>query len=236
LNFGFITENSNGQKLPVSQIYGIQNVQRKGDLLFLDSTIQNHLHNAQFKQHLMDTIECAIRMYNSVYEKKAFVDGFQLYKKYSRKDIFRILNWGTNPVALNVGGYVISPDKSNCPIFVNYHKHEDISSTTKYEDVFLSDQVFQYMSKSRRTLNSGDVKTMRNANNNDLRLPMFIKKSNDEGQEFYYLGEGTPIEDSFEETTMPSDKGKEVSVVKMVFKLSHQVEEHLYAYITNKEE
>ena len=159
-----------------------------------------------------------------------------MYKKYSRKDIFRILNWEKNPVALNVGGYIISPDKTNCPIFINYHKHEDISSTTKYEDVFLSNQVFQYMSKSRRNLGSNDVIMMRNANKNGLRIPMFIKKSNDEGQEFYYLGEGSPIEDSFEQTSMPADDGKEVSVVKMVFKLSHQVEEHLYAYITNKEE
>ncbi len=236
LNFGFITENSKGQKLPVSEIYGIQNVQQKGDLLIIDSTFRMHLSNHQFKKHLIDTIEYAKKMYNKEYKKREFVKGFQLYKKYSRKDIFRILNWEKNPVALNVGGYVIAPDKTNCPIFINYHKHEDISSTTKYEDVFLSNQVFQYMSKSRRNLESNDVIMMRNANKNGMRIPMFIKKSNDEGQEFYYLGEGSPIEDSFEQTSMPADDGKEVSVVKMVFKLSHQVEEHLYAYITNKEE
>ena len=234
LNFGFITENSKGQKLPVSQIYNIRIVQLNDNLLGFDPTFQDHLKNPQFREFLMDSVECALRLYNSEYIKKDFVDGFQLYKKYSRKDIFRILNWEKNPVALNVGGYVISPDKSNCPVFVNYHKHDDISSTTKYEDVFLNDQVFQYMSKSRRNLNSSDVKAMQGANNNGLRIPLFIKKSNDEGQEFYYVGEGKPIEDQFEETTMPAGEGKKVSVVKMVFKLSHQVEEQLYSYITNK--
>ena len=61
LNFGFITENSKGQKLPVSEIYGIQNVQQKGDLLIIDSTFRMHLSNHQFKKHLIDTIEYAIK-------------------------------------------------------------------------------------------------------------------------------------------------------------------------------
>ena len=235
LNFGFITENHEGKKLPVSQIYNILTLEQKDELLFLNSSFKKHLQSEQFNKHLLDTIKCAIKVYNSKYDNKNFIDGFQLYRKYSRKDIFRILNWETNPVAINVGGYIISPDKTNCPIFVNYHKHDDISSTTKYEDVFLNDQQFQYMSKSRRTLQSGDVRTIQHAKEG-LRIPFFVKKSNDEGQEFYYLGEVEPIEESFEETTMPADEGSEVSVVKMVFNLSHQVEEHLYAYITNKQD
>jgi len=233
LNFGFITENHKGKKLPVSQIYKILTMEQKGESLFLNSSFKKHLQNAQFKKYLFDTIKCAIKVYNSKYDSKIFIDGFQLYRKYSRKDIFRILNWETNPVAINVGGYIISPDKTNCPIFVNYHKHDDISSTTKYEDVFISDQQFQYMSKSRRTLQSGDVRTIQNAKEG-LRIPFFVKKSNDEGQEFYYLGEVDPIKDSFEETSMPADEGRTVSVVKMVFKLSHQVEDRLFDYITNK--
>ena len=56
------------------------------------------------------------------------------YEKYKRRHIHRILNWDTNPVAQNVGGYKVSEDKTNCPIFVTYEKKEDISDTTKYED------------------------------------------------------------------------------------------------------
>ena len=29
------------------------------------------------------------------------------------------------------------PEDKNCPIFVNYHKEDDISDTTKYEDGFI---------------------------------------------------------------------------------------------------
>ena len=50
-----------------------------------------------------------------------------LYGKYSRKDVHRILNWDENPIAQNVGGYMIDPKTKTCPIFVNYHKEDDIS-------------------------------------------------------------------------------------------------------------
>jgi hypothetical protein len=116
---------------------------------------------------------------------------------------------------------------------VNYHKHENISSTTKYEDIFLNNRELQWMSKSKRTLESSDVKTIRNYKNG-LRIPLFIKKSNDEGTEFYYMGDVTPIDDSFEQTTLPTDDGKKVSVVKLVFKLKHPVEDHLYEYLTDE--
>ena len=48
------------------------------------------------------------------------------------------------------------------------------------------------------------------------------------------MGDVTPIDDSFEETTMPDDKGKEVSVVKIVFKMKHIVENTIYHYLTSE--
>ncbi len=126
---------------------------------------------------------------------------------------------------------MVSPNKSNCPIFVNYHKEEGISETTKYEDEFVDNTEFTWMSKSKRTLNSPDVMAIRNQKSG-IRLPLFIKKSNDEGVEFYYMGDLNPIDDSFEQTSMPTEKGQNVSVVKINFKLSHQVEYSIYDYIT----
>ena len=161
------------------------------------------------------------------------IDGFVLYGKYSRKDVFRILCWDENPVAQNVVGYIVSPDKSNCPIFVNYHKEEDISETTKYEDKFINPYVFQYMSKSNRKLTSPDVMAMMN-HKKGLRMPLFVKKHNDEGAEFYYMGEATPIDDAFEETYMVKDTSASISVVKMKMTLNPPVENNIYTYITSK--
>ena len=154
-----------------------------------------------------------------------------MYQKYSRKDVFRILNWDQNPLAQNVGGYLISPQKTNCPIFVNYHKEENISSTTKYEDGFVNNSEFEWMSKSRRKLDSKDVVTIRNYKNG-LRLPLFIKKSNGESNDFYYMGDVTPIDESFEEATLVDDNTKNVSVVKVKYRMNHPVEDSIYDYIT----
>jgi hypothetical protein len=158
--------------------------------------------------------------------------GFLRGKKYSRRDVFRLLQWKQNPNAQNVGGYVVSSDKRQCPIFVNYHKDDSISATTKYEDHFVNTSTLVYMSKSRRSLQSPDVEVIRNQATNGLRIPIFVKKSNDEGLSFYYLGEGESESSQFVESTMPVEQGKSVSVVKMVFTIDMPVEEGLYRYLT----
>ncbi len=89
------------------------------------------------------------------------------------------------------------------------------------------------MSKSRRTLSSPDVIAIRNFRQG-LRLPLFIKKSNDEGNDFYYMGDITPIEDSFEQTAMEDDNGNKVSVVKVRFLMNYPVEDSIYEYLTTE--
>ena len=46
------------------------------------------------------------------------------------------------------------------------------------------------------------------------------------------MGDVKPIDESFEETTILDDKGKSVSVVKVIFKLNQPVEDSLYDYLT----
>jgi superfamily II DNA or RNA helicase/HKD family nuclease len=231
LNFNFATENHNGQLLPLSVKYDLRILEERNEKFYLSNSMKSQIENPVFKAFLRDSTDYAISNYSGTFRKLDFENGFVLYRKYSRKDVFRILNWEKNPLAQNVGGYIISPDKTNCPIFVNYHKEDDISSTTKYEDHFLSNSEFAWMSKSNRTLSSNDVSTIKNQKN--LRLPLFIKKSNDEGTEFYYMGEMTPVIESFEQSVMSDDNGKKVSVVKVRFLLNRPVKESLYHYLTN---
>ena len=88
------------------------------------------------------------------------------------------------------------------------------------------------MSKNRRTLNSPDVLAIKNQKENGIRLPLFIKKSNDEGLDFYFLGDLTTIDGSFTQEKMQIEGGADVSVVKMDFLLDKPVEQGLYSYIT----
>ncbi len=232
LNFHFITEKVNGKMTPVGLAQDINVVELVNQKIALHKNMLNYLSNKLFEKYLIDSVEYSITTYNNRFKTADFYDGFSLYRKYSRKDVFRILNWKENPVAQNVGGYIVNSDKSNCPIFVNYHKEEGISDTTKYEDEFLNEFEFQWMSKSKRKLNSPDVIAIRNSHNG-LRLPLFIKKNNDEGTEFYYMGDVTPQKESFEQTSMPNETGKPVSVVKVIFDMEVPVKHDMYKYLVS---
>ena len=88
------------------------------------------------------------------------------------------------------------------------------------------------MSKNKRTLASPDVQAIINYRDT-MRMPLFIKKSNGEGDDFYYMGDVEPIIYRFQELNMSDDNGREVPVVKMELLLKQPVEEGLYRYITN---
>jgi SOS-response transcriptional repressor LexA len=88
-----------------------------------------------------------------------------------------------------------------------------------------------WMSKSNRKRESNDVKSIL-GENGQIRLPLFIKKNNDEGQDFYYMGEVSPELNQTEQTSMKSDSGKMVSVVKILFNLKEAVSDALYNYLT----
>ncbi len=193
INFEFITENYKKKLTPVKEIYNLNILLVDHDVVTFHPSFKQILNNLIFSEFFKDDIEYSIKTFNRLFDQNKFYNGFVYYRKYSRKDVFRILNWEQNPLAQNVGGYIISRDNANCPIFVNYHKAENISSSTKYEDEFINNSEFEWMSKSKRTLNSPDVKTIIN-HKAGLRIPLFIKKSNDEGAEFYFMGDITPIE------------------------------------------
>ncbi len=238
LNLQFVKEALNKKRVTVSEKYGIITLDEVifnsfGKVVF-DSNFALWLENQYFKAILIDNINYAVYTYKEGFDREKYNNGFVLYKKYTRKDVFRILNWDENPVAQNVGGYMISKDKSNCAIFVNYHKDEEISNTTKYEDKFLTPELFQWMSKSKRTMKSPDVIAITKFEINSMRLPLFIKKHNDEGAAYYYMGDVEPIPEMFENEMMSDDNGKNVSVVKMIVRLLTPVSQEMYGYIREK--
>jgi len=77
---------------------------------------------------------------------------------------------------------------------------------------------------------------IREAARTGMRLPLFVKKHNDEGTEFYYLGEVSCIDNRIEEQKMSSSDGNQVSVVQFDFLLDEPVETNLYRYLTRNEQ
>lgn len=197
-----------------------------------DKQLIKELQNNYFKKYLIDLNDVALATFDKKFHKTRFVDGFLLYEKYTRKDVLRILNWEKNIPGQNVGGYILHKDRSSLPIFVTYKKREDIAHSIKYEDKFTTNRDFVMISKSRRNLNSPEIVAMRN-HRQQLRMPLFIQKSNDEGREFYYMGDVIPKPDGFEVGKMSNGDGQTLSIVKVNFHLPVPIEERMYEYITS---
>ena len=233
LNFEFIREKNKGNLVSVKEIYDLDILKIEDGHFVFSSTFISYLTQETFKKFLIDSIDYSIYEFNKLFEEENWQNGFVLYRKYSRKDVFRILNVAQNPVPQNVGGYLVSPDNAHCPIFVNYHKEKDISESTKYEDEFINNKEFDWMSKSNRNLDSPDVRSIL-GNYGPIRIPLFIKKNNDEGMDFYYMGEVIPVLNQVEQTTMSNDNNRQISVVKIRFNLSNPVSATMYNYLQEK--
>ena len=235
INFEFIREKKGGKMLSQKEIYNLEIISVNNGQFVFSETFTTHLIQEDFKRLLIDSANYSVYEFNRLFETQKWQNGFVLYRKYSRKDVFRILNVSENPVAQNVGGYLVSPDNKHCPIFVNYHKEEHISESIKYEDEFINNKEFNWMSKSNRTLHSNDVQSILGYNG-PIRLPLFIKKTNDEGLDFYYMGEVSPLFNQVEQTTMLNDSGKQIPVVRIRFKLSDPVISSMYNYLQERTE
>lgn len=190
------------------------------------------LENSTFKLFLTDLLQSAESIFDRKFKRGRYFDGFMLYEKYTRRNVLRILNWKENIPGQNVGGYIVHKEKTSCPIFVTYKKHESISDSIKYEDSFLSPVKFKMISKQRRTLNSPEILLMKE-NPVTVRFPLFIKKDDGEGAEFYYMGDVSPLGEEFEQSRMSDGKGKEVNVVEVFFAMKHEVESEIYEYIVS---
>ena len=236
LNFHYVTKRVNGQEIRLSEATGFKIAEFDSDKLIITrgASFTDITNNNVILEYTQDVCTAAIIAFMLDFDLHNYVGGFKRGAKYSRRDVFRILRWDKLPNAQNVGGYIVSQDKTNCPIFVTYHKGDNISETTRYEDHFINPRHVVYMSKSRRTLSSPEVVIMRNQPENKIRLPFFVKKDDDEGTAFYYLGDLSSVPDKFEKTTMQNDAGGSVSVVKMEYFLDRDVDPRLYSYLTEK--
>ena len=181
------------------------------------------LVNNVYLNHFEDALEYGFLKYENVYSSP---DSFKLYEKYSREDVLRLLNWKHFMNGQNIGGYKIK--YNTCPIFVTYDKKEDISETINYEDHFIDKQTFNWMSRNNRKTSSPELEPLVNYNGMDTYL--FIQKSNDEGIEFYYIGQLTPFDYKQVYRTI---KGKEQPIVNFKFKIHDEVKDELYSYFVN---
>ena len=84
------------------------------------------------------------------------------------------------------------------------------------------------MTRSKVKLESKEAQAI--IHDKDLKIHMFVKKSDDEGRDFYYIGQATPVE--WHQTTIKNDKGQILPIVNFKYSLHNMVGDELYDYFT----
>ena len=191
----------------------------------ISQQFKNFLAHDAYRKHLDDVLNYALLKYRDVYLGQTEGVNLKLFEKYSRKDVCRLLNWPHDDSS-TMYGYRIK--HGTCPIFVTYDKDEDISESTKYKDEFISKSAFSWMTRSKVKLDSKEAQTI--INDKDLKIHIFVKKSDDEGRDFYYIGQATPVK--WNETTIKNDKGQTLPIVNFKYSLHNVVGDELYEYLT----
>jgi len=197
----------------------------------VSKSFEKMLANKEFYEILKELVEFGISRYERDYSTTYGGTDFVLYQKYTYEDVCRLLNWETNEVPLNIGGYKYDKKTKTFPVFINYDKSEDISDTTKYEDHFTSSSSLIAISKSGRSIGSEDVQNFLHATERGIQVHLFVRKNKDDkiSKEFYYLGH-MQASGQVREFIMPNtDK----TAVEIEWLLDVPVREDLYEYIVN---
>ncbi|WP_087972057.1 DUF3427 domain-containing protein [Oceanobacillus rekensis] len=198
-------------------------VEFEGGNYSFNSKIKESLENNRNFKHLVEDV---IRTGMEKSKKYNTDKTLTLYEKYSRKDSCKLLNWD-NDESSTMYGY--KPKHQTCPVFVTYHKNNEVEASVDYGDEFISPELFKWYTRSNRTLQSSEVQKIIHAEENNLDIHLFVKKDDDEGTGFYYMGEVKPDKATAQQDKMSDNK----PVVHMNMIMEQPVESKLYKYIVN---
>ncbi len=206
-------------------------IEDDGELIRPSAAFRGLLKDQTYRNELIDTLEVGRYHYLCEFHSGRDEDDLVLYQKYSRRDVVRLLGWEGDDSS-TVYGYKVEYDLQQCPIFVTYHKDtERISALIDYRDRFLTPDTFIWETRFNRTTTSKEVVAIRQE---AMKKLLFVKKSDDEGGEFYFLGPLRFMRNAM--STKTDEHGRKHSVVMMRFSLFHPLPDDLYHYLISEEE
>ncbi len=194
-------------------------------------TFAEMMTNDDFFHIVNELVEFGINRFKRDYCHGYAGGDLVLYQKYTYEDVCRLLNWETNEVPLNIGGYKFDKKTKTFPVFINYEKEEDISDTTKYEDHFTDNRTLIAISKSGRSNDSEDVQNFLKADERGIRIELFVRKNKEDkiSKEFYYLGRMHASGRSKEFVMQNTNK----TAVEIEWLLDEPVRDDVYEYIVS---
>ena len=198
------------------------------DELSISNNFKNILTNTQFKEYIQDLIDVCIEKNKALRNNKKDAFGFIMYEKYSRRDVCQLLNHVKDDASTMYGMKQLN--KNTC-IFVTYHKADGINEAEylngkpNYSDSFIDSQTFMWNSKIG---NGPESKYMNEFTSGDIKR-LFIKKSDGEGTDFYYMG--TFEIDNIKGTTKKNNKGILQPICDVTLKMNESIREDILDYL-----
>lgn len=183
----------------LTNLFTISNEQAKfSNCIFIKENDNDYIISDIFKSALQDEkfyfqineiLNFALERYQKYYQNKYKNTNLVLYQKYTYEEVCYLLNWPQkiNPNAM--AGYFYEKTTHTMPVFINYIAPD--KKRVDYTNEFLSNTLITAYSKSNRKLDSSDAKHIYNANEEQNKLYLFVRKPSEdkEAKEFYFLGE-----------------------------------------------
>lgn len=193
------------------------------NIIVFTSEFKKLLENAEFGMYFKDALDYGEYAFISTYDVSKYYYGFKLYETYSRKDACRILNWDKDNSS-TVYGYRVK--FNTCPLFVKYIKPENVSQSTNYPDHFENQKELIWTTRPKVKLDSKEVVEIKKVST--LKL-LFVKKSDGDGTDFYFMGKVNLLQEPEQKTTK-NDKGKVLPIVWITFNMEIPVADNIYSY------
>ena len=102
-----------------------------------NEAIRGSLNNNEYFKLLVSDIVQSANEKNRIYISD---QPLTLYAKYTRKDACRLLNWASDESSTMYG---YKTKHNTCPIFITYHKNDEVEASVAYGDEFLSQDVLK---------------------------------------------------------------------------------------------
>ena len=147
----------------------------------LNKDLQNALtQNKWFAGLFKDAIETGLLLCTDYDQQKQFT----LYKQYDRKDACRLLNWPRD-VSAPMYGYRVGDHDT--PIFITYRKDDQEKRNALYHNTLENGRSLRWYTRMPRHLDSEEVQRL--LKTSDMHIHVFVKRSDADGKQFFYLGE-----------------------------------------------
>lgn len=170
-------------------------VELKNGKLYRTKEFSSLLLNSIYKEYFEDSLNYGLLVYEERFSIKDYGMPFlKLYEKYNMLNIAQLCNF--NKIHSSFRGSGFLKYENDFFLFINLEK-DKFSKASRYENAFLSKDIFTYESKPSHKSDSGDGYKLCNNKKEGVKLHIFVRKFvqvDKKTQSFIYLGLANAIE------------------------------------------